>query len=61
MKEKTTTYYNPHTPSKTTTVPGYPNPFDNDVCDCDERCKKCGKKKIPYPIRPIWNIDVGPI
>lgn len=27
-----------------TTVPPYP-PWFEDVCDCDNRCPKCGKKK----------------
>lgn len=28
---------------------GFYPPLDEDYCDCDERCKKCGKKKRRNP------------
>jgi len=27
---------------------------DNEYCDCDERCKKCGKKKRVNQLNPLF-------
>lgn len=32
-------------PSTSRTTTPWINPWPSDVCDCDERCDKCGKKK----------------
>lgn len=31
--------------SSNVTYPGYVPPVEEDVCHCEDRCKKCGKKK----------------
>ena len=39
-------------------IPPRPHPLDDDHCDCDERCDKCGKKKRKkWEIGPIWCKD----
>ncbi len=37
-----------------------PNPFDDDYCDCEDRCKNCGKKKKNpwHPIRYTCDYNI---